>query len=88
MKPSQRSIEIWPDFEGSVVDRHFAFVWLVTADVGQSIICWRGCTFDGLKMADDVVFVFEVEFEKPDMSIGQRTMKFRNGRCHVEDIID
>ena len=77
LKPSQRSMEIWLDFEEYIVDSHFVFVWPVAADVGQSVV-WR-CRrdLDGSEVAGDVVFVLEVEFQKPDMSIGERVMELR-----------
>jgi hypothetical protein len=46
------------------------FVWPVAADVGQSVVWWCRSKLEGLEVADDVVFVLEVEFQKPDMSIG------------------
>jgi hypothetical protein len=67
-------MEVWLDFEENVVDSHFVFVWPVAADVGQSVMWWCRRKLDGSEEADDVVFVLEVEFEKPDMSIGERVM--------------
>ena len=37
LKRSQRSMEIWLDFEENVVDGHFVFVWPVAADVGPEV---------------------------------------------------
>ena len=81
-------MRIWLDFEGGVVDGHFVFVRPVAADIGQSVI-WR-CSrkLDCSEEADDVVFVLEVEFQKPDVSIGERVMEFRRRRSHVVVGID
>ena len=84
----QRSMEIRLDLEENVVDGHFVFVWPVAADIGQSMICWCGHKADSLEAADDVVFVLEVEFQKPDVSIGERFMDFRHGRCHLGAGVD
>ena len=84
----QRSMEIRLDLEENVVDGHFVFVWPVAADIGQSMICWCGHKADSLEAADDVVFALEVEFQKPDVSIGERFIDFRHGRCHVEVGVD
>jgi hypothetical protein len=81
-------MEIWLDFEENVVDGHFVFVWPVAADVGQSVIWLCGCEVDGSEAADDVVFVLKAEFEKPDVSLSERFIEFRHGRCHLGAGVD
>jgi hypothetical protein len=50
--------------------------------------CWCGCKLDGSEATEYVVFVLEVQFEKSDVSIGERLMELRHGRCHAEVGVD